>query len=155
MEKPGSPASISGKLIINPTVVGVMKPTGVEVMQPTGVGVMEPTGVEVMEPTGVGAMNPTVRKAIDALQRGEARAWLSLFVKNAVLYDHGNAMTAGEFIEKSVGREYFTRIDRTDDIGLSVVGSYHTIQWGDFLVSFQFSVTGRRISRLDVSQVAY
>ena len=125
MEKPGSPVSISGKLITN----------------------------------------PTVRKAIDALQQGEVRAWLSLFVKNAVLYDHGNAMTAGEFIEKSAGREYFTRIDRADDTGLSVFGSYHTVQWGDFLVSFRFFLMGEegsrrrgggdRIYRLDVSQVAY
>lgn len=115
MEKPGSPVSISEKLITN----------------------------------------PTVRKAIDALQRGEVRGWLSLFVKNAVVYDHGNAMTAGEFIEKSAGREYFTRIDRADDTGLCVVGSYHTVQWGDFLVSFQFAVAGRRICRLDVSQAAY
>ncbi|WP_431214500.1 hypothetical protein ACQ86N_06675 [Puia sp. P3] len=92
MEKGGSPAPISGKLNIN----------------------------------------PTVRKAIDALQRGEVRIWLSLFVRNAVLYDHGNAMTAAEFIEKSVGREWFTRIDGTEDAGLSVFGSYHTAQWGIF-----------------------
>lgn len=136
MEKRGSPASISDKLITNPAVIG--------------------------------AINPTVRKAIDALQRGEVGTWLSLFVKNAVLYDHGNAMTAGEFIEKSAGREYFTRVDRTDDKGLSVFGSYHTVQWGDFLVSFQFLLAaegvkdrsgrlgvGDRICRLDVSQVAY
>jgi len=81
-------------------------------------------------------------KAIDALQRGELRVWLSLFVKNAVVYDHGNVMTAGEFIEKSAGREYFTRIDRVGDTGLSVVGSYHTEQWGDFLVSFRFYLAG-------------
>jgi hypothetical protein len=115
MEKGESPASISGKLIIN----------------------------------------PTVRKAIDALQRGEVRIWLSLFVRNAVLYDHGNAMTATEFIEKSVGREWFTRIDRTEDAGLSVFGSYHTVQWGDFPVRFLFLVDGGKISRLELSQVAY
>ena len=99
--------------------------------------------------------NLTVRKAIDSLQRREAATWLSLFVKNAVVYDHGNAMTAWDFIEKSVGREYFTRIDRTDDTGLCVFGSYHTVQWGDFLVSFRFVLAGERICRLDVSQVAY
>ena len=110
-------------------------------------------------------IDPTVRKAIDALQRGKVRIWLSLFVKEAVLYDHGNAMTAGEFIEKSVGQEYFICIDGTDDGGQSVFGSYHSVQWGDFRVSFRFILverkkTGRsgvvnRIGRLDISQVVY
>ena len=113
------------------------------------------SGKLITNPVVAGEMNPTVRKAIDALQRGEVRTWLSLFVRNAVLYDHGNAMAAGEFIEKSVGREWFTRIDRTGDAGLSVFGSYHTVQWGDFLVSFRFVLAGEEICRLDVSQVAY
>jgi hypothetical protein len=101
-------------------------------------------------------INPTVRKAIETLQNGETRAWLSLFVKNAVLYDHGNAMTAGEFIEKSIGREYFTGIDKTEDDGLSVLGNYHTQQWGDFQVCFRFRLNeAGKVSRLDVSQVVY
>ncbi|HXO76730.1 MAG TPA: hypothetical protein VN824_15865 [Puia sp.] len=100
--------------------------------------------------------NPTVRKAIAALQDGDARVWLSLFVKNAVLYDHGNAMTAGEFIEKSIGQEYFIRIDGTEKNGLSVLGSFHTDRWGDFSVCFQFRLNeGGKINRLDVFQAVY
>jgi hypothetical protein len=100
--------------------------------------------------------NPTVRKAIAALQDGDAGAWLSLFVKNAVLYDHGNAMTAGEFIEKSIGQEYFTHIDRTGENGLSVFGDFHTDHWGDFQVCFQFRLNeGGKVSRLDVYQAVY
>jgi hypothetical protein len=100
--------------------------------------------------------NPTVRKAIEALQIGDARAWLSLFAKNAVLYDHGNAITAGGFIEKSIGLEYFIHIDKTEENGLSVFGSFHTGQWGDFKVCFQFSLNELgKVSRLDVFQVAY
>src|SRR5258708_33723006 len=94
--------------------------------------------------------NPTVRKAIDALQNGDARSWLSLFVKNAILYDHGNAMAAGGFIEKSIGREYFTRIDKTEENGLSVFGVFHTGQWGDFQVCFRFRlIEGEKLSRLE------
>jgi hypothetical protein len=100
--------------------------------------------------------NPTVRKAIAALQDGDARAWLSLFVKKAVLYDHGNAMTAGEFIEKSIGQEYFTHIDKTGENGLSVLGSFHTDRWGDFQVCFQFRLNEvGKVSRLDVFQAVY
>lgn len=100
--------------------------------------------------------NPTVGKAIDALQNGNARAWLSLFVKNAILYDLGNEMTAGEFIEKSIGREYFTHIDKTEDDGLSVFGSFHTDQWGDYQVCFRFRLDEEgMVHRLDVLQAAY
>jgi hypothetical protein len=127
------------------------------------------SGKLTIDPTITGGMNPTVRKAIDALQHGEVRVWLSSFVRDAVVYDHGNVMTAEEFIEKSAGLEYFTRVDRTEDGGMSVIGNYHTVQWGDFLVSFRFvfaagwGETGKsgrregedRICRLDVSQVAY
>lgn len=100
--------------------------------------------------------DPTVRKAIEALQEGDARSWLSLFTKNAVLYDLGNEMTAGEFIEKSIGREYFTGIDKTEDSGLSVFGSFHTDQFGDFLVCFRFMLNeAGKVSRLDVLQDVY
>jgi len=150
---------------MNPMEIGGMNPMEVSAMNPMVTGGMNPKEVDAMNPIEVSAMNPmviegmnpTVRKAIDALQRGDVRVWLSLFVKNAVLYDHGNAMTAGEFIEKSAGREYFTRIDRTDDMGMSVFGSYHTVQWGDFLIGFRFGMVGEedthdRICRLDVSE---
>ena len=100
--------------------------------------------------------NPVVRKAIVTLQNGDARSWLSLFVKNAILYDHGNEMTAGGFIEKSIGREYFTSIDKTEDGGFSVFGSFHTDQWGDFKARFSFQLDEKgKINRLDVSQAAY
>ncbi|MBS1659914.1 MAG: nuclear transport factor 2 family protein [Bacteroidetes bacterium] len=106
--------------------------------------------------TNIHIPDPTVRKAIEALQDGDAGAWLSLFATDAVLYDLGNEMTAGEFIEKSIGREYFTQIDKTEDSGLSVFGSFHTAQFGDFQVSFRFrlNATGG-LCRLDVLQETY
>ncbi len=100
--------------------------------------------------------NPTIRKAITALQNGDARVWLSLFAKNAILYDHGNEMTARGFIEKSIGHEYFTRIDKTGEDGLSVLGSFHTDQWGDFKVCFQFRLNEKgKVSRLNVVEAIY
>lgn len=100
--------------------------------------------------------DPTVRKAIEALQDGDARTWLSLFASSAILYDLGNEMTAGEFIEKSVGREYFTRIDRTEDKGLSVFGGFHTEQFGDFQACFRFRLNeAGKVCRLDILQEAY
>ena len=101
-------------------------------------------------------VNPTVGKAIDALQHANAREWLSLFVRNAIVYDHGNQMTAGEFIEKSAGNEHFASIDKTENNGLAVFGHFHSKQLGDFQVCFRFHLNGKaKVSRLEIAQAVY
>ena len=99
---------------------------------------------------------PTVRKAIDALQHANAREWLSLFVRNAMVYDHGNQMTAEEFIEKSAGHEHFASIDKTENNGLAVFGRFHSKQLGSFQVCFRFQLNGKeKVSRLEIVQAVY
>src|ERR1700754_3612701 len=100
--------------------------------------------------------NRVIRKAIEALHREDARTWLSLFAKNAVVYDHGNAMTAWEFIEKSAGHEHFASIDKTENKGLVVFGHFHSEQLGEFQACFRFQLNEKeKVSRLDVVQTLY
>jgi len=98
--------------------------------------------------------NPTVRAAIDALQRGDRKAWSSLFEEGAELFDDGSPRSLGKFTHGALGHERFTSFDRVSADGLEVIGSFHSEQWGDFRTYFRFQL-GRdgKIHRLDIGQV--
>ena len=97
--------------------------------------------------------NPTVRAAIEALQKGDQKAWASLFEAHAQLFDDGTPRSLKKFTLGAVGHERFVSIDRVDNHGLDVMGNFHSEQWGNFRTYFRFqlSVTGR-IKRLDIGQ---
>jgi hypothetical protein len=97
--------------------------------------------------------NPTVRRAIEALQRGDMTAWTALFEPDALLYDDGSPRSLEEFSQSAVGHERFTSIDRVDNQGLDVTGQFHTEQWGDFGAYFRFQLSAAgKIQRLDIGQ---
>jgi hypothetical protein len=100
-----------------------------------------------------GLTNPTVRRAIEALQRGDPRAWAALFEPDAQLYDDGRPRSLEEFNQSAPGHERFTSIDRVDNQGLDVTGQFHTEQWGDFRAYFRFQLSAAgKIRRLDIGQ---
>lgn len=100
--------------------------------------------------------NATVKKAIDALQAGDKKAWFGLFTDDAALFDDGNKTNFKPFFEKALGHERFTSIDKVENNGLSVYGKFHSDQWGDFKTYFHFHINENgKINRLDIGQASY
>ncbi|PWV54467.1 hypothetical protein [Chitinophaga sp. S165] len=100
--------------------------------------------------------NATVKKAIDALQTADSKAWFSLFTADAALYDDGNRMNFKSFFEKALGHERFTSIDKVENNGLDIYGKFHSDQWGDFKTYFKFHINADgKINRLDIGQASY
>ena len=98
--------------------------------------------------------NPTVKAAIDALQRGDRKAWAALFEATAELYDDGSPRSLDTFTREAVGHERFTAIDRVENNGLDVFGAFHSPRWGDFQTYFKFQLSlAGKVTRLDIGQV--
>lgn len=97
--------------------------------------------------------NTKVKAAIVALQKGDAKAWFAMFAQDVALYDDGNQMQFNNFFKKTLGREWFTSIDKVENSGLDVYGNFHSSQWGDFNTYFKFKVNKEgKINRLDIGQ---
>lgn len=100
--------------------------------------------------------NTAVKKAIDALQTADSKAWFALFTADAALYDDGNKMNFKSFFEKALGHERFTSIDKVENNGLDLYGRFHSDQWGDFKTYFKFHINAEgKINRLDIGQASY
>ena len=82
--------------------------------------------------------NPTVKAAIEALQKGDWKAWSALFEPDAKLYDDGTPRSLETFTRDALGHERFTSIDHVENNGLHPVGAFHSDQWGDFRTYFRF-----------------
>lgn len=97
--------------------------------------------------------NRTVKAAIEALQKGDRKAWSALFEPDAKLYDDGAPRSLEKFTRDALGHERFTSIDRVENNGLDLVGAFHSDQWGDFRTYFRFQLSGSgKIKRLDIGQ---
>jgi hypothetical protein len=97
--------------------------------------------------------NPTVRDAIEALQNGDKQAWSSLFEPDATLYDDGSPRSLPRFTEEALGHERFMSIDRVENRGLELYGSFRSEKWGTFQTYFRFQLSpSGKISRLDIGQ---
>ncbi len=97
--------------------------------------------------------NPRVREAIEALQAGNKTVWLSLFAVNVKLTDDGSPRDFTAFSNEAIGHERFTSIDKVDNNGLDVHGSFHSDRWGDFRTYFKFHLgDDGKFSRLDIGQ---
>lgn len=100
--------------------------------------------------------NTTVKKAIDALQSADSKAWFALFTADAILYDDGNKMNFRSFFEKALGHDRFTSIDKVENNGLDIYGHIHSDHWGDFKTYFKFQINSEgKINRLDIGQASY
>lgn len=97
--------------------------------------------------------NPTVKAAVEALQAGDHGAWAALFEPHARLYDDGSPRDLAAFSRDALGHERFTSIDEVGDDGLSLIGGFHSDQWGDFRTYFRFELSSAgRIQRLEIGQ---
>lgn len=70
-------------------------------------------------------------RTIEALQAGGKTAWLALFAVDARLTDDGSPRSFTGFSEDVLGPERFASIDRVDNNGLDVYGSFRSDRWGD------------------------
>lgn len=99
--------------------------------------------------------HPTVRAALDALRDGETERWQALFSPDAQLFDDGKPRDLARFTADALGTEWFTDIETESEDGLRVDGPFHTEQWGDFHVYFQFQLNDAGlITRLDIGQTS-
>ena len=97
--------------------------------------------------------NPVVKAAIEALQKGDRKAWSALFESDAKLYDDGAPRSLEKFTRDALGHERFTSIDRVENNGLDLTGEFHSEQWGDFRTYFRFQLSpAGKIKRLDIGQ---
>ena len=97
--------------------------------------------------------NPKVRAAIEALQAGNKAEWLTFFTADAKLTDDGSQRSFTGFSDDAVGHERFISIDRVDNNGLDVYGSFHSDRWGDFATYFKFHPgSDGKFVRLDIGQ---
>jgi len=97
--------------------------------------------------------NPTVRAAIRALQEGDREAWSALFEPHATLYDDGAPRSLATFTAETLGHERFRSLDRIENGGLDLTGSFHSETWGEFRTYFRFRLgASGKIQRLDIGQ---
>ena len=97
--------------------------------------------------------NATVKAAIEALQKGDRKAWSALFEPDASLFDDGRPRSLQKFTDDALGHERFTSIERVENDGLDITGAFHSDRWGDFRTYFRFQLSpAGRIKRLDIGQ---
>ncbi len=96
--------------------------------------------------------NEKVKHAIEALQTGDQN-WYSFFTESPVMTDDGNTVNFKSFFGKALGTEKFLSIDKVENDGKDVWGSFKAGQWGTFKVFFKFHQTVEgKFDRLDIGQ---
>ncbi|QND85410.1 Uncharacterized protein ChrSV_3184 [Chromobacterium vaccinii] len=96
---------------------------------------------------------PAVWLAIEALQHGDHANWMAQFNTDATLTDDGLPANFHKFSEHAMGHEHFTSIDRVENQGLDVYGSFHSDRWGNFNTYFKFHLDANgKIRQLDIGQ---
>lgn len=98
--------------------------------------------------------DPTVRRALEALQAQDAKAWYACFTPDAVFTDDGKRMDFRKFFDNAIAqKEKFLDLDTIADGGKQIHGKFFAGQWGTFRVFFKFTVNaGGAIERLDIGQ---
>ncbi len=98
--------------------------------------------------------NQTVKNAVEALQENNKSLWFSYFTDDAVFTDDGRKLDFKPFFENAFAhKEKFLSIDKVENDGTAIYGSFFAGQWGTFNVFFKFSVNSEgKINRLDIGQ---
>ncbi|WP_199562716.1 hypothetical protein [Pedobacter chinensis] len=100
--------------------------------------------------------NQKVKDAIEAWQKGKVALWLSFFTADALLLDDGHPRDFNKFSTEAIGHEHFTSVDKVEDNGMSVYGSFHSDTWGDFKTYFKFYLDAAgKFSKLEIGQASY
>jgi len=96
--------------------------------------------------------NTTVKQAMEALQNGD-KSWYFYFTENPVMTDDGNKVDFKNFFAKALGNEKFLTIDKVENDGKDIYGTFKAGQWGTFRVFFKFHQNSEgKFDRLDIGQ---
>ena len=99
--------------------------------------------------------NETVKQAIEKLQSGD-KSWYSYFTDNPLMTDDGNTIDFKQFFSKALGTEKFLTVDKVENDGKDIYGSFKAGQWGTFKVFFKFHQNADgKFDRLDIGQTQY
>lgn len=98
--------------------------------------------------------NPLVRKAIEALQNNDKSAWNSCFTEDVLFTDDGRILDFASFFNNAFKhKEKFLTIDKIENDGKDIYGSFYAGQWGTFKVFFKFQQQADgKLNRLDIGQ---
>ncbi|MGE9310504.1 hypothetical protein ACLOAU_02605 [Niabella sp. CJ426] len=100
--------------------------------------------------------NTKVQAAIETWQKGDTVMWLSFFTADAKLLDDGHPRDFKKFSTEAIGHERFISIDRVENNGLDIYGSFHSDTWGDFKTYFKFRFNeDGKFHRLEIGQAKY
>ncbi len=100
--------------------------------------------------------NLKVKKAIEALQSNDKKAWYSYFTDNAQFSDDGREMNFKSFFDNAFDKkEKFLDIRKVENEGKDIYGDFYAGQWGTFLVYFRFHQDhDGRFNRLEIGQTS-
>lgn len=98
--------------------------------------------------------NESVRKAIEALQENDKKAWYSYFTEDAVFSDDGRKMDFRSFFDNAFDKkEKFLSLDKIENEGKDLYGDFYAGQWGTFKVFFKFHLNAEgKFNRIDIGQ---
>ena len=85
--------------------------------------------------------HPLVRSAIEAMNSGDRASWLMLFSDDAVLTDDGKRRDFVSWSDSELfveGTGQLTSIERQEDDGLTIYGTFRSSRWGDFKTFMRF-----------------
>jgi hypothetical protein len=96
--------------------------------------------------------DPSVKQAIEALQNGN-KNWYSFFTESPIMTDDGHQVDFKSFFSNALGNEKFLSIDRVENSGKDIYGSFQAGKWGTFPVFFRFHKNAEgKFERLDIGQ---
>lgn len=99
--------------------------------------------------------HPLVRSAIEAMNSGDRASWLMLFSDDAVLTDDGERRDFVSWSDHELfvaGSGQLTSVDRQEDDGLTIVGTFTSSRRGEFTTVMRFQTQNGTLTRLDVGQ---
>jgi len=93
-----------------------------------------------------------VKQAIQALQDGD-KSWYGYFTENPLMTDDGNPVDFQSFFSNALGTEKFLNIDKVENEGKDIYGSFQAGKWGTFRTYFKFHKNNEgKFDRLDIGQ---
>jgi Cu2+-containing amine oxidase len=94
--------------------------------------------------------NENIKKAIEALQANDKKAWFSYFSDEVVFTDDGRTMDFKSFFNNAFDKkEKFLDIDKVENDSNTIYGNFYAGQWGTF--KFYLNSNGK-FHRLDIGQ---
>jgi hypothetical protein len=97
--------------------------------------------------------NPAVAALVAAINAGDRQAFLDLLTPDATLSDDGRERVLTDWIDK----EIFTvngkmTVSREEPDGLRLLARFRNDTWGDMTTTWQFRLSGGKISRIETGQ---